>query len=341
MKKKVLFIFLGIIILLSGCSKEMTFEEYFHKSMEEIHKDKQDYSYSLIYTEDDIINDDAIAVFKEENSTNGLISIGYYKEEDNSWKLVETKQLDLQSLPNWAFLNQDSYIYVGLIDDSVSKVFIGEKLANIIEIQDGVNLWYGISDVKDVEIKAIKDDDSKDIINADQTTSTSNSNEVLDEETSPSKDFPLLELANEGKIDGIEFGIGTSTEKLIEEWGLPDEYDYFLGGLYFSYPDKDVIFFTGASKINEEIIHDEVKAIAVKGDNKPVYNVKIGMTFEEIISVLGEPSRITSIEENEISELFYGDWTIEYDLEDYRVVFASKTEDGPTYCVFLLESYNK
>lgn len=146
---------------------------------------------------------------------------------------------------------------------------------------------------------------------------------------------PLLESARQGKIDGIDFGIGSSTDKVIEKWGLPDEYDYFLGGLYFRYDDKKVLFFTSAEKDNEEIIHGEIMCIGVFEENKEIFNVKIGMTFDEIIAVLGEPTYENTLEQNEESELLAGTWTIVYDTGKCKIEFVSSTERGPVDSVYL------
>lgn len=43
-------------------------------------------------------------------------------------------------------------------------------------------------------------------------------------------------------IDNIEFGIGDSTEELVEKWGPPLEVDYIYGGLYLKY--ENVVFYT-------------------------------------------------------------------------------------------------
>lgn len=149
------------------------------------------------------------------------------------------------------------------------------------------------------------------------------------------EDNPLLELARKGRIDSIEFGIGSSTEEIIEEWGLPDDYDYFMGGLYFKYDDKNVLFFTSAAKENDEIIHGEVKCMGSFEENKEVFNVKIGMTFDEIIAILGEPTYIGTPEEHEDSELLYGTWAIVYDTEEYEIDFVTRIENGPVDTVYL------
>jgi len=162
-------------------------------------------------------------------------------------------------------------------------------------------------------------------------------NEAMDDiSLNTHEDNPLFELARQGKVDGIEFKINTSTDEVIEKWGLPDVYDYFMGGLFLSYEDKNVLFFTDAGLDNDgEIIHGNIKGIGVFEENKEVFNVKIGMTFDEIIEVLGEPTYMSTLEQNEDSELLAGNWTIMYDVGEYDVEFVSKTENGPIDTVYL------
>ncbi len=148
------------------------------------------------------------------------------------------------------------------------------------------------------------------------------------------EDNPLLELARQGKVDGIEFRVNSSTDEIIEAWGLPDEYDYFMGGLYFRYDDRDVLFFTDAEINGDEIVPGNIKCIGIFEENKELFNVKIGMTFKEIVAVLGEPTYIYTLEQNEESELLAGSWTIIYDVGDYEIEFVSKTENGPVDTVY-------
>lgn len=146
---------------------------------------------------------------------------------------------------------------------------------------------------------------------------------------------PFLELATQGRIDNIEFGIGSQTDKIVEEWGQPDENDYFLGGLFFKYDNENVVFFTDAYSDNGETIHGQVKCIGFYDMNQEIYGVKLGMTFDEIISVLGKPTYVSTSEQNEESELLYGSWSITYDTGDHTVDFVSYTEEGPVETVYL------
>lgn len=148
---------------------------------------------------------------------------------------------------------------------------------------------------------------------------------------------PNFAAALEGKVDGIEFGIGASTKTILESWGLPDLYDYYTGALFFRYDDRGVIFFTGASlaQDGETMVHDEVKEIVVFSEEQSVYNVNVGMTLAEIIKVLGDPSYRYSPEDAYLDELLMDNWIIMYDVGNFIVIFASSEEDGPTHALYL------
>lgn len=181
---------------------------------------------------------------------------------------------------------------------------------------------------------------NEDIIETDPAESELDNDEdykeaVEDIDLNTHEDNPLLELARQGKVDGIEFKINTSTDEVIEKWGLPDDYDYFMGGLYFSYEDENILFFTDAELNNEEIIPGNIKCIGVLEENKEIFNVRIGMTFEEIIAVLGEPTYMNTLEQNEGSELLAGSCTIVYDVGEYDIEFVSNTEKGSVDIVYL------
>lgn len=117
-------------------------------------------------------------------------------------------------------------------------------------------------------------------------------------ETSPSPDTSPLDLVGQGRVEGIGVGAGDSTEKVISELGPADELDYYLGGLYLMYHDLDLVFFTSAQgQFGEITEHGEVVVIGISSENQDLYGVRLGMTFEQIIEVLGQPTTIVSAEE--------------------------------------------
>ena len=146
---------------------------------------------------------------------------------------------------------------------------------------------------------------------------------------------PLLKLAYEGKIDGIDFGIGSYSGDIVKKWGIPDRYDNFMGGLYLAYDDKDVVFSTNTFMDDGQITYADVIWIGFWGENREIFNVRIGMTFEEIEEVLGRSSSKETPYENQDSELYCENWTITYDIGCYLLKFITEEVDGPVDVVYL------
>ncbi|MDR7856779.1 DUF4309 domain-containing protein [Tissierella sp.] len=329
MKKQIICILLICVTLLTGCLKKTTFDDYFHKTMKEMHKEEKDYAYSLIHNEFKVAHEeDAIAIFTENKDQEETLYIAYYEKQNGNWEWRQTRGTRWQSPIKWESMNKPPYIYFGAIDDnSISEMYAGDTLATMINIEGDKRCWYALSNVKDVEVRAIKKDGTKEIVEQ----------YVVKEDIIPvthEKNL-LLELAYEGIMDGIDIAVGDSTDMIIEKWGIADESEYFMGGLYFKYDDKKTIFFTGAEIDKGEIIHDKVKCIGVFEENKEVFNVRLGMDFKQIISVLGIPTHENTPKQNEVSELLEGAWTIIYDTGEYEIVFASNQENGPVDVAYL------
>lgn len=329
MKKQIICMVLICITLLTGCSKKSAFDDYFHKTMKEMHKGEKDYSYSLIHNEFNIVHEnDAIAMFVENKDQEETIFIAYYEKQNGDWEWRQTRGTRWESPIKWESMNNPPYIYLGAIDDnSISEMYAGDTLATMINIEGDKRCWYALSDEKDVEVKAIKKDGTKEIV--EQYVVREDNIPITHDEN------PLLELARQGKVDGIDIAVGDSTDMIIEKLGSADESEYFMGGLYFKYNDKKTVFFTGAEVDKGEIIHDKVKCIGVFEENKEVFNVRLGMDFKEIISVLGMPTYENTPKQSEESELLQGAWTIVYDTGDYKIVFASNSENAPVGVVYL------
>lgn len=148
---------------------------------------------------------------------------------------------------------------------------------------------------------------------------------------------PLLKLACEGKVDGIDFGIGSYSGEIVEKWGMPDRCDNYMGGAYLAYDDKDVTFLTNTPMYDGKMEYADVVWIVIWGDSREIYNVRIGMTFEEIEEVLGRPSSKETPYENEESELYGGKWTITYDTGKYLLEFVADEENGPVDVAYLFK----
>lgn len=96
-----------------------------------------------------------------------------------------------------------------------------------------------------------------------------------------------LKLAYEGKMDGIEFGIGDNTEEVVKKWGEPLEIDYFAGGLYLKY--DNIVFFTNGYTDEGKIHHGEIQNM-ILFNNKDTYGIKSGMDIYAIEKILGQPN---------------------------------------------------
>lgn len=166
MERKLIVGFLLCVVFLVGCLKEQTFEEFFHQKMKEIHKGEQNYSYTLVHTELNAVHeDDAIAVFKEQNNEGEQIFIAYFEKKDNQWAWKQTRGAEWNSPVKWSSMNQKPYIYSGPISDKlITEVFAGKEPAKIITVDGDKRFWYAISPVKVVEVMMVKVDGTKEII---------------------------------------------------------------------------------------------------------------------------------------------------------------------------------
>lgn len=178
--------------------------------------------------------------------------------------------------------------------------------------------------------------DNNNTIENEETTVPNTGNEDTEEQEdienqndATHENNPALKLAWEGKVDGLDFQIGSLGSEIVEAWGMPDQYDYFLGGLYLQYEEQEIVFFTNGYIIDDEVDYGEVVIIGIFGHDKEIYNVKIGMTFKEIEAILGEPTSRNTPDENSDNELHHGMWTITYKSEKYTLVFQGSEENGP------------
>ncbi|MGD7054758.1 hypothetical protein [Sutcliffiella horikoshii] len=142
------------------------FEGYFHQEMEEMHKNENNHAYKLIHSEFNLVHkDDAIAIYKEDNSQGEQIFIAYFEKQDNQWEWKQTRGAQWNSRVNWSSMSEKPYIYSGLIRDiSVKEVYAGDEQAEIITIQGDKRFWYAISPVKETEVMIVEDNGNKEVI---------------------------------------------------------------------------------------------------------------------------------------------------------------------------------
>lgn len=136
--------------------------------------------------------------------------------------------------------------------------------------------------------------------------------------------MPALELLNEGKMNSVEFGIGTKSDKIITQWGEPEEYnDSFMGGILLKY--GDTYFFVNDNKIT---------GIYYTGTNE-IYGIKIGMDLEQVVESLGSEN---DLYKSLSSELYINDPLIlKYKAGKYIVNFEINTENKKVNSICILQ----
>ncbi|AOZ91193.1 hypothetical protein [Paenibacillus crassostreae] len=199
MKKKILFLCFIFAVFFVACSNEQTFDEYFHTVMEDMHEYEEDkYSYSLVHQEHNVVHEnDAIAIFTENNLQGEQIFIAYFERENENWKWRQTRGAEWNTSEQWSSMHEVPYIYSGTInDDSISEVFAGEEPANIIEVDGDKMFWYAISNIKDVEVKIVKKDGTPEVIDKIKHAS------FFDTESEHNLTLSIISIYGEFQLDG-------------------------------------------------------------------------------------------------------------------------------------------
>ncbi|MFS1511702.1 hypothetical protein VQL36_04590 [Chengkuizengella sp. SCS-71B] len=163
MKRLFLYTIAFCIVIISGCSYEQTFEEYFHAKMEGMHEGEEDYSYKLVFKQMNVIHqDDAIAIFREHKSQEDKIFIAYFEKENEKWGWKHTRGSEWNMRVKWSSMLNMPYIYSGTIsDDTISEVYAGKYKAKIINVENEKRFWFAISHEKDVRVRYIYDNDTE------------------------------------------------------------------------------------------------------------------------------------------------------------------------------------
>ncbi|MCA0173124.1 hypothetical protein [Bacillus sp. RAR_GA_16] len=168
MRKKLFLVITIGLSLLVGCSEPETFEDYFHKKMEEnkAQTDDANDSYSLIHHEQDVVHpNDAIAIFMESQFQEERIFIAYFEKENDQWEWRQTRGAAWDDPVHWSSMNSEPYIYSGTIqDDAVKEVYAGREKAKIINVSEGKRFWYAVSDKKEVDVKMVMEDGTEEVV---------------------------------------------------------------------------------------------------------------------------------------------------------------------------------
>lgn len=134
-------------------------------------------------------------------------------------------------------------------------------------------------------------------------------------DTSLSKKLQLnadfLSSVKEGKLPGIEFGIGDAKEDVLQKWGEPhrtgSRQDHFDAWFEYNY------FFSGPNQT--------VGAIGVGGET-------IKYSTDEVKKAIGQPT-------HEGQSMVEGGWEMSYTAGEYVVFFSANQKDGNIYYMTL------
>jgi hypothetical protein len=135
-----------------------------------------------------------------------------------------------------------------------------------------------------------------------------------------------IELAYEGKIDNLEFGIGDRLEKVIAEMGEPLELANFEGSSYVRYESLSFML----NKVIEKTSDEAAISGIIISEGNDIYGVKVGMTPNEIKSILGAASQEYKDGEGE-EEM----WKLEYQCGDYSLTFFFNDSSSPSTSAYL------
>jgi len=125
-------------------------------------------------------------------------------------------------------------------------------------------------------------------------------------------DDEFKQLAAEGKLKGIPFGIGTMMKEIIDTWEEPNESGFYEGAKYYIY--DECTFF---SDVNGQ----KVTVVVIQGEKFSWDEIP---TLTEVRSLLGTPEE--EINESDIDE----EWSMGYQFGNYWLYIAS---DGPDHAI--------
>ncbi|WP_342604173.1 hypothetical protein [Peribacillus sp. FSL E2-0159] len=159
MNRKFYCLFIVLMFILFGCSKDQSFDSFFQSKMNEMEGKGK---YSLIQKMENENN--ALAVFTTED--NKKIYIAYMEKIDRKWEWRKTRGTEWDTPQKWSVMDTAPYIYSGAISDpSISKVLVGNDEAEIIEVKGNNRFWYFTGKTMDEKVTTIKVDGSEEILN--------------------------------------------------------------------------------------------------------------------------------------------------------------------------------
>lgn len=154
---------------LNRMRKEQTFEAFFRTEMERIHKEEKGYSYKLIHTDKNVIQDhieDRIVVFKEQDINGEQIFLAYFEKVENRWEWKQTRGAEWGDPINWQFSMQFPYTYIGALDNpEISNVYVGNQLATMLHVEGEKRFWYFITNEEAIQtVKVVREGGTEEVL---------------------------------------------------------------------------------------------------------------------------------------------------------------------------------
>ncbi|MGE7759624.1 hypothetical protein [Peribacillus sp. NPDC097895] len=158
MNKKFYGLFIVLMFILYGCSKDESFDSFLQSKMNEMEGKGK---YSLIQKMENENN--ALVVFTTENDKK--IYIAYMEKIDGKWEWRKTRGTEWETPQKWSVMDTAPYIYSGAISDpSISKVLVGNDAAELMEVKGNNRFWYFNGKSMDEKITIIKLDGSVEML---------------------------------------------------------------------------------------------------------------------------------------------------------------------------------
>jgi hypothetical protein len=168
---------------------------------------------------------------------------------------------------------------------------------------------------------------AKDVVGVDNTPETPKPVQT-EEQNKPVKESKegRMDLAFEGKINNLQVGVGDRLAKVISELGEPMDLAYFEGSSYVSYENVSFML----DKVIEKTSDEATVFGIVVSEGYEIYGTKVGMTPDEIKSILGAADQ--EYKDGEGDEVM---WKMEYSCGDYNLTFFFDDNKSPSTSAYL------
>ena len=296
-KYKLGVIFLGAVVLLSGCGES---EQTKSSSIEEVEEVEE------------------VAENGPTEETTKILAVKEGTLDNYSDQPVGAAFDSYFSQPEWNYTS----VKEGkeLVEFTGHFVYDQEDVIASIQFLVDENADFGIEEVSYNGVP------QKDVTTISLFTSIfeEESIEEIEDEPEVAEEAIESELAEVPETSGVgtPFPLGTHLNELKNYYGQSTYDDYFMGGRVVVFNDAD------------GYVLDEAETVAgffLSNPSIPIFGTYVGMTPSEIASVLAEPAE-TFFDESETQS-----YVTYYTIENFKVSYFSETEQGPTTSVLIME----